>query len=255
MFESHFRDPYIAEATSFFTKESENLATNLTPTRYFIHCESRLDQEDKRALELVDYPTRMSIMQAVESALMPLKVMRDLCKEGEWIGVTICERLLIFIRLGVSAARKERDVKALARMFTLYKRVKALPDLMVSFGEVLCVSAAHLPVTPKSRSSLSQEVVEDIVKDPANDGQMITRLLEEKAFLDKALLEAFNERPFTNTLAVVADDAAANGDRDEDRPFSYAARTAIEKGLLTRKRKPAEMIGEFKYGEGRLWIC
>jgi len=56
--------------------------------------------------------------------------------------------------------------------------------------------------------------------------------------LDKLLVEAFHERPFTNNIH-------ARPTSDEgDRLFGYAARDAFEKGFLARKRKPAEMIAK-----------
>lgn len=78
------------------------------------------------------------------------------------------------------------------------------------------------------------------MSDEKNDGIMITTLLEEKAFLDKILVDAFHERPFTNA---VEKEINPDPSRADARPFSYGARDGFEKGFLARKRKPAEMIG------------
>ncbi|KAG8844280.1 hypothetical protein FRB96_003216 [Tulasnella sp. 330] len=206
-FRTHFLAPYLTFTTEFFSNERDDMVKALeNATAYFAHCEKRLEEEDRRLRSLVDEPSRTAVIVATEQALLPATVTKSLVSDG------------------VQQCMRNRDVKGLSRMFDLYMRVDALEYLRVAFANYV------------------QSLVTEIVTDEKNDGVMITTLLEEKAFLDKVLVNAFHERPFTNT---VGKETNPDPSRDDTRPFSYGARDGFEKGFLARKRKPAEMIAKY----------
>ncbi|KAG9017883.1 hypothetical protein FRB93_004694 [Tulasnella sp. JGI-2019a] len=205
-FRSHFLAPYLTFTNEYYSDECRTTAAKLSATDYLTHCEVRLEEEDKRLRGLVDEPSRTAVIVATEQALLPVEITKRFASDG------------------VKHAMKTRDVKSLSRMFDLYMRVDALEHLRVAFGAYV------------------QSRVSEIVTDEKNDGIMISTLLHEKAFLDKVLVEAFHERPFTNTAEKELNQDTNRGDA---RPFSYAARDGFEKGFTSRKRKPAEMIAKY----------
>ncbi|KAG8900346.1 hypothetical protein FRB99_006104, partial [Tulasnella sp. 403] len=230
LFNSHFLTPFVSCTTDFYSKyakETMEESETLSPTAYMVRCEKRLAEESQLVAELVDDNDGSFVIRAAELALMPRDLMRKLASPA------------------VHDAMTGRRIPELARMYTLYKRIDNLDDLQVAF-------VARLQV--RHPAPMSQEVVKDILKDNiaeivrdvAKDDDMVTRLLDEKEFLDKILVVAFHERPSQSTVDQGGDipDARAE-DGDEDRPFSYAARGAFEKGFLARKRKPAEMIAKY----------
>ncbi|KAG8917168.1 hypothetical protein FRC00_013950, partial [Tulasnella sp. 408] len=207
-FQSHFLDPYIAHTTDFYTAEAKRLGTSLSPAEYLAHVDRRLNEEHARAKGIMDEPSRKDVLNAAEHTLLPAEITRSLAQPG------------------FAAAWKARNIGEIARMYTLYRRVNALDSLRAAFREEM------------------QDCVRKIVTDSSKDDEMVPRLLEEKLFLDRVLIEAFHERPFANTVQDIAKQEE-DPESDGQRLFSYAARDAFEKGFLARKRKPAEMIAKF----------
>ncbi|KAG8894030.1 hypothetical protein FRC01_013194, partial [Tulasnella sp. 417] len=207
-FQSHFLDPYIAYTTEFYTAEAKRLGTSSSPAEYLAHVDRRLNEEHARAKGVMDEPSRKDVLNAAEHALLPTEITISLAKPG------------------FTAAWKERNIGNIARMYTLYRRVNELDRLRAAFRDEL------------------QVCVRSIVTDSPKDDEMVPRLLEEKMFLDKVLIEALHERPFANTVQDIAK-LEEDPESDGERLFSYAARDAFEKGFLARKRKPAEMIAKF----------
>ncbi|KAG8987866.1 hypothetical protein FRB90_003097, partial [Tulasnella sp. 427] len=204
-FASHFLEPYIAYTTEFYEDEAKCLAKSLEAADHLAHVDRRLDEEHERAKEIMDEPSRKDVLHAAEHTLLPTEITSTLGKSG------------------FATAWKERKIGDIARMYNLYRRVQALDVLRAAFGDQL------------------QVCVRNIVTDSTKDEEMVPRLLEEKLFLDKVLIEALHERPFANTVQDIVR-LEEDPESDGKRLFSYAARDAFGKGFLARKRKPAEMI-------------
>ncbi|KAG8962287.1 hypothetical protein FRC03_004399 [Tulasnella sp. 419] len=205
LYESHLLEPYVRATVSYYTAETRLLAPKLAATKYFTHCDTRLKEEEDRVRDTLHESSLADVLHATESALLSEEVLKSLAKQATAQLIT------------------QRDVNALGRLYHLHERVNKLIILEAAFRVEV------------------QNTIQKIVTDTANDDNMIPILLQEKAFLDKALVEAFHERPFTNTTVGAAD----NNETENGRPFAHATRTAFERGFAARKRKPAEMIAKY----------
>lgn len=86
-------------------------------------------------------------------------------------------------------------------------------------------------------------VVENIVKDVNRDDEMVVRLLEFKAFIDKATPAAFADPHVAHIASGSSTEAGPS--MVANKEFSYAAVDGFRTGFRARKNKPAEMIAKY----------
>jgi cullin-4 len=118
----------------------------------------------------------------------------------------------------------------LKHAYATFSSVDGLPVLCREFKAYVQAWLFHLALSARAANTYAslQKRVQDIVKDPSKDDQMVDRLLEFKSFTDTVLSEAFV-------------DPSANQTNQE---YAYALIDAFAKGFKTRRNKPAELIAK-----------
>lgn len=188
LFSAHFLQPYVEETRIYFTAESERLSTELqdNPRDFLINCQERLEEEKNRNSKiLAAYEHDWPvIISTTEKALLHGKL--------PWLSIEVTEAI---------NRRSEPDLE---RMYKLFSRADGLSLLCSAFK-----SHVHTCVA-------------SIVRDKEHDDELVSRLLDFKAFIDIACQKAFKG----------------------DRSFRSAATDAFMTGFRVRKNKPAEMIAK-----------
>ncbi|KAL5534761.1 hypothetical protein ACEPAG_1225 [Sanghuangporus baumii] len=189
LFNELFLEPYIEATRRFYSDESERLAETLKDDQngFLRHCADRLQEEERRSSEVLSG------------------------FEGDWTEIQkTTERALLdsrlhWLSLGIKSAVDTKSMDGLVRMYSLFSRVDGLGVLCGAFKD-------HV-----------HKVVLTLVNDKERDEEMVDRLLDFKAFIDTALVEAFVG----------------------DRQFKNAATDAFATGFRVRKIVPAEKIAKY----------
>ena len=83
-------------------------------------------------------------------------------------------------------------------------------------------------------------MVQSIVKDTARDDEMVQRLLDFKAYADKAA-----SKSFVDSIPTPPVGTSAQADAIPNKEFGYALIDAFQTAFLVRPTKPAEMIAKY----------
>ena len=180
-FERQFLD-----ATRAFYRAEDVVREKRRSGEYLAHCETRLDEEQRRCDDYLESGTRRALVQCVEKELVDRHV--------SWI-----------VDNGFDAMMDKSDVIGLRRMHALLRRVDGgLDKLRVAFR----------------RGGSSKGV--SIVKDEDNDRDMVTKLLELKRKADEVAEESFGGDEAFN--AVVKESFESFVNQWQNRPAELIAK-------------------------------
>ncbi|KAG6828744.1 hypothetical protein H0H92_006882 [Tricholoma furcatifolium] len=199
---SAFEDFYLKIIRDFYTAESLELARSMkaSPLEFFAYVNSRIEEEQQRSRDVLPTGSWGVAQTAMEECIWGDQL--------EWLANNT---------VGVHITNKE--FSTLATMYRLFKRVEGVKFL---------ISAVRSHI---------QKRVEDIVKDTAEDEQMVERLLECKRLVDTIISTAFlDEKTNLTSSALVSQ-------RNPD--FVRAVSDAFSIGFKARRNKPAEMIARY----------
>ncbi|THH15298.1 hypothetical protein EW146_g5163 [Bondarzewia mesenterica] len=198
-----FESYYLELITGYYSAESEKLATSVDKDAlYFLnYCTSCIDEEVTRSKELLPRSSWNIVLEAVERALLTQRV--------QWLAKEGLPKLL-----------NNKDMEGLSTIYHLSFRVNGLKELNVQFKIYV------------------ESMVRSIVQDSARDEEMVDRLLEFKAFADRALHRAFADP------VVSAAPSTSDVKKQPNKDFGYALIDAFTVGFKARRNKPAEMIAK-----------
>eukprot|EP00775_Hariotina_reticulata_P012777 gene12777-12905_t len=186
LYSSMFSPRLLEETSAFYRTEGERLMESSDVPHYLLHCESRLQQEQERCLHYLDSSSRRPLLHVVEQQLLAAHIGPLLAK-------------------GFKPLMAAHWVEDLARLHSLLGRVGGTDALRDEW---------RLYITTTGIT---------IVKDEANDKEMIERLLKLKGQLDEVLSRAF------------ASSAA----------FNDFLTSAFQSAINSRSNKPAELLAKF----------
>jgi cullin-4 len=153
---------------------------------YLLHVSKRLEEEGERVLHYLEATTRRPLISVVEQQLLAAHIDAIITK-------------------GLDKLLDTNRREDLARCYSLFSRVSALPRLKAAFNTYI-----------KARGT-------EIVMDAERDKVMVQQLLDLKARLDAVLRESFHSNP----------------------EFAYALKDAFEASINARRTRPAELLAEF----------
>ncbi|PFH45577.1 hypothetical protein AMATHDRAFT_82846 [Amanita thiersii Skay4041] len=220
---SSFEFHYLSLIKTFYTNESTTLAKEMKADApsFFAHMRARLEEEIARAREVLPVSSWRVVRKATEEALWDGRI--------EWLANETMSKYM---------ANKEIDT--LGSMYTLFSRVEGTKALCTSFKKYL------------------QTSVQEIVKDQAQDENMVQRLLDLKALADHTISTAFVDEPepplqFTTSKPappspVPSDPIASTSAAPPKLPnkdFVYALSDAFSLGFKARRSAPAEQIAKY----------
>ncbi|RDB27309.1 Cullin-4 [Hypsizygus marmoreus] len=202
-----FEEYYIKTTESFYTAESDELSKSMKadPKGFFKHAYLRIEEETKRAKDILPVGSWSLVRETTERAI--------------WGG-----RLTWLSTETVGPYVDSEDITTLATMYKLFSRVDGVKALVAAFR-------AHVQAT-----------VQNIVKDTANDENMVQRLLDFKRLADLAIKSAFLDDKIG---APDTSSASAVPDKQPNSEFTYALTDAFTMGFKARHNKPAEMIAKY----------
>lgn len=202
-YQARFENYYLELIAEHYSAESDRLssAADKDASAFLLHCTSRIDEEVARSREILPKSSWGAVLEATERALLS-------------------DRLHWLAEEGIPKLMKSEDTQGLSRIYHLFFRVDGLKELNGQFKAYV------------------ERTVKAVVRDAARDDDMVDRLLKLKAFLDRALQDAFADpvvsaAPSTSALA-----------RTPNRDFGYAVTDAFGVGFKARRNKPAEMIAK-----------
>ncbi|KAH9850620.1 Cullin-domain-containing protein [Lenzites betulinus] len=204
---------YLICTHDFYTKESDALASGGTTNAkdFLLHVQARSKEELDRASEVLLYESVTPVQDTADSALLAGRL--------DWLAKDALETLI--------TARNDAQLK---KMYKLFAKVDGLKVLIAAFK-------LHILTAVKA-----------IVTDKEQEEEMVTRLLELKAFCDKLLAEAFIDelpplasatQPSTSTKPAPAPPPAR-----PNKDVTYALEDAFRAGFKARRNKPAEMLAK-----------
>ncbi|KAI0638919.1 Cullin-domain-containing protein [Trametes polyzona] len=156
---------YLTLTQTFFTKESDELATagTISAKDFLMHVQTRSEEEFERAQEVLLDESVAPVRDMAEGALLAGRL--------DWLAKDALETLM--------AARNDAQLK---KMYKLFAKVGGLKVLNGTFKLYV------------------QKTVKGIVTDQEHDDEMVPRLLEFKTFCDKLVAQAFPNKDFTYGL-------------------------------------------------------
>ena len=156
LYATAFEKLFLQDTAVFYAAESAQLVASLDVPSYLRHADARLQEEAERAASYPDVATRKQLLSCCEAALVA-KHVSALLDKG-------------FGQLMSSSAERLGD---LGRLYALAARVGALDAVRAALGGYV------------------REAGSKMVKDEAQDEQLVSRLLEFKAGLDAVHKTAF----------------------------------------------------------------
>ncbi|KAF6264244.1 Cullin-domain-containing protein [Scenedesmus sp. NREL 46B-D3] len=186
LYSSTFSPRLLEETRAFYRGEGLRLMEASDVPHYLAHCESRLHQEQERCLHYLEPSSRRPLLQAVEQQLLAAHTPQILAK-------------------GFKPLMSANRVQDLARMYSLISRVGGTDSLRDEWRQYITTTGTA------------------IVKDEANDKEMVERLLQLKAQLDGVLRGAFQASP----------------------GFADQLGSAFQSAVNSRSNKPAELVAKF----------
>lgn len=185
LYSSAFSPLLLQETGAFYQAEGLRLMEASDVPHYLAHCESRLQQEQERCLHYLEPSSRRPLLQAVEQQLLAAHTPQILSK-------------------GFKPLMSAQRVQDLARMYSLLSRVGGTDALRDEWRQYITTTGTA------------------IVKDEANDKDMVERLLQLKAALDAVLGSAFQASP----------------------AFADQLTSAFQSAVNSRANKPAELVAK-----------
>ncbi|KAI0651391.1 Cullin-domain-containing protein [Trametes meyenii] len=205
---------YLTCTHTFYTNESNTLAASgkLSARDFLRRVHERSVEEAERARAVMPAGSVAGVQDTAESALLTGRL--------QWLATDALEVLM-----------GERKVEPLQRMYGLFKKVGGLKVLSAAFKLYV------------------QKTVKGIVTDKEHDDEMVTKLLEFKAFADKVVAQCFvDETPSPVPSQPVASSSKAPATAapapTPNRDFQYDLQDAFRAGFKARRNTPAEMLAK-----------
>lgn len=188
-----FETMFMGTSQEFYCKEGNEYSAQTDVSDYLKHCERRLAEEAERCANYLDASTSRGLMRVCEQELIEAHI-GDILEKG-------------FVDL-----MRQHRLEDLKRLHTLLSR-------MDGGSERLCAAFV---------SHLKQQGTA-IVKDEANDKDMVERLLAMKTAVDEVVTQAFGR-------------TASDGTNDI---FINGVKESFESFINCRQNVPAELIAKY----------
>ncbi|KDQ49578.1 hypothetical protein JAAARDRAFT_42751 [Jaapia argillacea MUCL 33604] len=230
-----FEPAYLEMTKDFYEKESEGwydsaqgILNSKESASTFRHATSlRLAEEESRSRELLPEVSWVRVRNVVERALMGGREV--------WLAAG-----------ALPASMESKSIEELEELYDLFGRVGALKVLCAAFREYVLTT------------------VRTIVNDKARDEEMIQRLLDFKAFADRAVLEAFadpvvylsgpsssaqpSSTPFTSTSNASTSnstDSSTATKKKTNPDYKSALHSSFAQAFKSRHSTPAALIAKY----------
>jgi len=187
-----FDTVFIEASQEFYRKEGNEYGAQTDVSDYLKHCERRLEEEAERCTNYLDASTARGLMRVCEQGLIEAHI-GDILDKG-------------FVDL-----MRQHRIDDLKRLHSLLARMDGLDRLSAAFVTYL-----------KQQGTA-------IVKDDANDKEMVERLLAMKSAVDDVLNKSFGR-------------SAADGSNDI---FINGVKESFESFINCRQNVPAELIAKY----------
>jgi cullin-4 len=187
-----FDTVFIEASQEFYRKEGNEYGAQTDVSDYLKHCERRLEEEAERCTNYLDASTARGLMRVCEQGLIEAHI-GDILDKG-------------FVDL-----MRQHRIDDLKRLHSLLARMDGLDRLSAAFVTYL-----------KQQGTA-------IVKDDANDKEMVERLLAMKSAVDEVLNKSFGR-------------SAADGSNDI---FINGVKESFESFINCRQNVPAELIAKY----------
>ncbi|DBA01455.1 TPA: hypothetical protein N0F65_005574 [Lagenidium giganteum] len=186
LYHARFETPFLVASEQFYTAEGVSVLETADVPQFLLHVEKRLQEENDRVVHYLDVSTKRQLIHVVESKLLKPHT------------TTLLER-------GFEALMDGTRIDDLKRMYVLYGRVDAVVDLKNAF------------------SAYIKKKVSTLVMDVEQGKNLVEKLLQLKAELDKVLNDSFAQ----------------------DSEFVFAMKSAMEYAVNVRASRPAELVAKF----------
>eukprot|EP00878_Enallax_costatus_P001922 GHUV01002084.1.p1 GENE.GHUV01002084.1~~GHUV01002084.1.p1 ORF type:complete len:775 (+),score=225.89 GHUV01002084.1:456-2780(+) len=186
LYSTTFSPKLLDETAAFYKAEGLRLMESTDVPHYLIHCESRIQQEQERCLHYLDPSSRRPLLHEVEQQLLAAHVKQILDK-------------------GFKSLMSGHRVQDLGRLYSLLGRVGGTDALREEWKRYIVTTGTA------------------IVKDEANDKELVERFLDLKTQLDEILSISFQSAP----------------------TFSDQLTSAFQVAVNSRSNKPAELVAKF----------
>ena len=186
VYADRFERQFLDATRAFYRAEGTSFARNGDVGEYLAHCETRLDEEQRRCDDYLESGTRRALVACVEKELVDRHV--------GWI-----------VDNGFDAMMDRSDVTGLRRMHALLRMVDGgLDKLRVAFGAAVRARGVA------------------VVKDEDNDRDMVAKLLDLKRRADEVAEESFGGDEAFN--AVVKESFESFVNQRQNRPAELIAK-------------------------------
>ncbi|KAL0950552.1 hypothetical protein HGRIS_007358 [Hohenbuehelia grisea] len=206
-----FEEHYLKFTREYYAAESNTQAEEMRhdAKAFLKHCNQRVEEEQKRSMEVLSAGSWGVVREATERALLEDRL--------QWVSEGALGILI-----------NEKDLVTLTSMYRLFSRVDGLNVLCSALGN-------HITDT-----------VRRIVQDAAEDDRMVQRLLDFKAAADTAVKNAFLDVPTADMASTAASTSAAAEDAHKpNQDFVYALERGFRTGFKARRIRPAELIAKY----------
>ncbi|TDH71978.1 hypothetical protein CCR75_004879 [Bremia lactucae] len=186
LYHADFEAPFLMASERFYQQEGAVTIEAVSVPQFLRHAERRLAEETERVNHYLDVSTKKQLISVVENKLLKPHV------------GTVVER-------GFETLMAEGRIEDLQRLYALFARVDAIPDLKTAF------------------STYIQKNVSKLVLDDKQEKTFVEKILKLKADLN----------------AVLSDSFQSNTD------FAFAMKSAMEHAINIRANRPAELVAKF----------
>ena len=170
---SSFEEYYLNITSEFYVAESTKLAVSLVgdPKGFFKHAYQRIEEENQRSQDVLLIGSWSLVRETTERALWTGRL--EWLATGSALPFSFLGFLVRTISPAIGAYITSKDFITLATMYSLFSRVDGVKVLVSAFMAYI------------------QTTVQTIVKDDANDDDMVQRLLDFKSLADSAVHTSF----------------------------------------------------------------
>jgi len=226
---SSFEEYYINITSEFYVTESTKLAESMAgdPKGFFKHAYQRIEEENKRSQDVLPIGSWSLVREKTERALWSGRL--EWLATGSTLPFSFLNFLVLIISSALSSYITSKDFTTLATMYSLFSRVDGVKVLVNAFIEYI------------------RTTVQTIVKDKANDEDMVQRLLDFKSLADSAVHISFLDDKINvhGAPPPTPSSTSAAPPRTPNPDFTYALTDAFTLGFKARRNKPAEMIAKY----------
>lgn len=241
-----FESPFLKMTTTYYADESARLmkALKSDPVEFMKRCLERVGQEVGRAKEMFIEDSWEKVRTGCELALFE--------PSHSWVaidGMYFQSVVRVFLMPPPTALPKlmdNEDLEKLGEMYRTFSRVKCADEVLRSFKHYVQVSNATASRAFPGVEYRFQSTVVLIVTDLPRDGEMVDRLLNFKAFVEKTTTTAFVDyTPLSTNGASTSNSAPQQYKATPNTEYNSAMRDGFQAGFSKRRNKPAEMVAKY----------